>query len=142
MSEDKANSMDENASNDTSSSKLAELFDKESKKNLKKIVCVRCDSLILQAMSCEYYENNHVSIDVPSMRQKKDLITNNQIESDAIKHFWLVNDMFTFENAGFTNTVDNKKYLICADCEIGPIGLQNMDKPNEFLVCIDRVKHE
>ena len=49
--------------------------------------------------------------------------------------------MFTFENIGVMNTVENKKYLICADCEIGPIGFQNIDVPNEILVCVDRVRY-
>ena len=30
--------------------------------------------------------------------------------------------MFTFENIGFSNTVGDFKYLICADCDMGPIG--------------------
>ena len=30
--------------------------------------------------------------------------------------------MFHFENAGFSNTVGEYKYLTCADCEMGPIG--------------------
>lgn len=30
--------------------------------------------------------------------------------------------MTDFENVGFCNTVEGIKYLICADCEIGPLG--------------------
>ncbi|KAL5967307.1 hypothetical protein TSMEX_004995 [Taenia solium] len=37
-------------------------------------------------------------------------------------HFWTVERMTDFENVGFCNTVEGIKYLICADCEIGPLG--------------------
>ncbi|VDM36209.1 unnamed protein product [Hydatigera taeniaeformis] len=36
--------------------------------------------------------------------------------------FWTVERMTDFENVGFCNTVEGIKYLICADCEIGPLG--------------------
>ena len=32
--------------------------------------------------------------------------------------------MFDFDNVGFSKTVDDCKFLTCADCEIGPIGYQ------------------
>ena len=75
------------------------------------------------------------------MMQKKDLASNNnKINSENLNEFWLINDMLTFENVGFTNVVDDKKYLICADCEIGPIGFQKVNT-NQFYVCLNRVKH-
>lgn len=30
----------------------------------------------------------------------------------------------TFENVGVTNAKDGKRYLCCADCEFGPVGIQ------------------
>ena len=34
--------------------------------------------------------------------------------------------MFDFDNVGFSRTVeDGVKYLVCADCEMGPIGYHN-----------------
>ena len=29
-----------------------------------------------------------------------------------------IQDMFDFDNMGFTNTVENIKYLSCSDCEV------------------------
>jgi len=91
---------------------------------------------------------------MPSMRSKRDLSVSDEtseksdpceakthIQNDKLSSFWLISEMLTFENIGFTNSVNNVKYLICADCEIGPIGLQNLDKPNEFLVSFERVKY-
>lgn len=120
---------------------LEELIDSDTKKNKNKIKCLRCDSYILQPMT-GVYSKQEPSISIPLVKQKKELANNlDKMEKESIENFWLVQEMMTFENIGFTNTVDNKKYLICADCEIGPIGLQSLQKPNEFLLCIDRVKH-
>lgn len=117
------------------------LYDSETKKNKTKIVCSHCDSSILVPMSGEYSRQDE-AIRMPFERQKKELAKSVEtMEYESMTEFWLVHDMFTFENIGFTNTVDNRKYLICADCEIGPIGVQCLDKPNDFLLCISRVKH-
>ena len=64
------------------------------------------------------------------------------MDGEDLKAFWLVTDMFTFDNVGFTNTVDSIKYLICADCEIGPIGWHNISDKKAFYVAVERVKHE
>lgn len=44
-----------------------------------------------------------------------------ELETESFKEFWLIDDMFTFENIGFSNTVGDFKYLICADCDMGPV---------------------
>lgn len=125
----------------TDSFDLNDLVHPDSKKNKKKIKCLRCDSFILQPDSC-VFTKLETSMSIPSMKQKKDLANSSAgISSDLLNDFWLVNEMYTFENVGFTNTVENKKYLICADCEIGPIGVQNIENPNLFYVSLDRVKH-
>ena len=56
--------------------------------------------------------------------------------------FWLVGDMFTFENVGFSKTVNTTKYLVCADCEIGPIGFLDIQEKNKHYVALGRVKHQ
>jgi hypothetical protein len=53
---------------------------------------------------------------------------------------WLIPDMFQFENVGFSKTVGNYKYLVCADCEIGPIGWHCIDSQESY-VADQRVKH-
>ena len=81
-----------------------------------------------------------LQIFLPHMKKKSE----NQSPEDGEKltDFWKVEDMFTFENVGFSNTVDNTKYLICADCEVGPIGCQKLDELNLMYVALDRVTHE
>ena len=118
---------------------IQEEVETETKKNKKMMRCLRCNSLILQPMT-SFFKQCEQSVPIPSMKQKKDL-TQSSFETIETNQFWLVKDMLTFENIGFTNLVEKKKYLICADCEIGPIGYQNVEVENEFLVCADRVKY-
>jgi hypothetical protein len=49
--------------------------------------------------------------------------------------------MFDFDNLGFSKTVKDVKYLICADCEIGPIGWHSLETKKSY-VAVSRVKHE
>lgn len=68
-------------------------------------------------------------------------------DGEMVESFWLIDDMFVFENLGFTNTctVENNasvKYLICADCEIGPIGIHDIANKKEYFLALDRVKHK
>lgn len=61
-------------------------------------------------------------------------------ETEELSLFWLVAEMLTFENVGFSNTVGNNKYLTCADCEAGPIGYHDIPSKKSY-VALSRVKH-
>jgi guanine nucleotide exchange factor len=61
-------------------------------------------------------------------------------DTELVKHFWMVPDMFQFENVGFSNTVGNVKFLTCADCEIGPIGWHDLESKSSY-VALTRVKY-
>lgn len=50
-----------------------------------------------------------------------------QEANDAPSKYWCVDNMYAFENVGFSKTVDGVKYLICADCEVGPIGWHDLN---------------
>jgi len=69
------------------------------------------------------------------MRHKKDAAA----ETEKLKDFFLVSDKYHFENIGFSLTIDNIKYLACADCDIGPVGWHDMNT-NESFVAVKRVK--
>ena len=63
-------------------------------------------------------------------------------QGDTLEDFWLVQDMFHFENVGFSKTVNGtEQYLICADCEIGPIGWHDMQNKKEYFVSAHRVRY-
>ena len=63
-------------------------------------------------------------------------------DGEDVSGFWVVGDMMSFENVGFTNTVNNIKYLICADCEVGPIGYHDLTNRTEFYIAVDRVAYK
>lgn len=69
--------------------------------------------------------------------QKEEIINN--FECEQISFWWSVDDMFAFENIGFTHLHNGQKYLACADCEIGPVGL--VDK-KRYLVAINRISQK
>jgi hypothetical protein len=112
---------------------IANLLDNVTKENKTKISCKQCNSLILQEMCAKYIEEIN---EIPLMDSKAPCES-----TEKLKDFWLVDNMMKFENIGFTNTVKNYKYLICADCEIGPLGFQNLENQNKIYIAIDRVKH-
>jgi hypothetical protein len=68
------------------------------------------------------------------------------VEADDHRHFWVIKDIFDFDNVGVSRLVkiDGKdaQYLLCADCEIGPIGLFFVENKKEIYLCVsDRVKY-
>ncbi|EDO34539.1 predicted protein [Nematostella vectensis] len=106
-------------------------------KNSKWVECKLCHSKVLRPQTAEYIKEE---IFLPSMQQKTK-INMDSPEGDTLHHYWLVHDMFAFENVGFSKTVNNVKYLTCADCEVGPIGWQLANDSTRFLVALERVKH-
>lgn len=89
---------------------------------------------------CCVYTVPYFQIFLPFMKKKTEL--QKPSDGETLKSHWLVDDMYTFENVGFSNTVNGIKYLICADCEIGPVGWHSTDAKNEFYIALDRVLQE
>ncbi|VDK31849.1 unnamed protein product [Gongylonema pulchrum] len=44
------------------------------------------------------------------------------MRSNRLPKRWYVEKMFDFENIGFTHASNGIKYLVCANCEEGPVG--------------------
>ncbi|XP_061688265.1 guanine nucleotide exchange factor MSS4 [Syngnathoides biaculeatus] len=108
-------------------------------KNSKSVLCQRCGSKVLSPGMAVFAEKELI---LPSMRKKSSLgAKEGSVDRDTLTSHWLVGDMFDFENVGFTNDVGRIKYLICADCEIGPIGWHSLDDNVGYYVAIDRVNH-
>lgn len=74
------------------------------------------------------------------MTQKKNLPADGSVETEPLSDYWTVADMFIFENIGFSKTKDNRKFLICADCDMGPVGYHEI-ATKECFVALHRVKH-
>ena len=81
-----------------------------------------------------------IQIFLPNITQKKSI--GSDPDGEVVEELWLVEEMMTFENVGFSNTVGTStKYLTCADCEIGPLGIHDLQNPKEFLVAARRVDY-
>ncbi|KAH8324224.1 hypothetical protein KR074_001788 [Drosophila pseudoananassae] len=106
-------------------------------KNKTNVRCQFCNSLMLKAQEGSY---NEQEVDVPLMMQKQER-TADDLNTESLKHFWLVKDMMTFENIGFSHSVNGKKFLVCADCERGPVGYHDLSTRHCFLA-LKRVLHK
>ena len=63
--------------------------------------------------------------------------------TEVLMDHWAVSDQFDFENVGVSKAIDvNFRYLICADCDAGPIGIVNKNVEGAtFFVSHSRVKY-
>ena len=77
---------------------------------------------------------------LPHMKQNTDKGDISNVEEEVIKDYWVVEDMYSFENVGFSNSVAGVKYLSCADCEVGPIGWFDIAARTSY-VALSRVLH-
>ena len=72
-------------------------------------------------------------------QQEETVASGNIEERDGILR---LRDMFHFDNIGFTKTKDpasTVKYLICAACDLGPLGWHDTTEPNAFHLVLARV---
>ncbi|XP_796474.3 guanine nucleotide exchange factor MSS4 [Strongylocentrotus purpuratus] len=106
-------------------------------KNAKSIVCERCNSKILLPGVAEFVTKE---IFLPHMKKKSE--QQKATDGENLSEHWVVSDMMTFENVGFTNTVGTAKYLICADCEVGPVGWHDVTDKTKYFIALDRVQHK
>lgn len=125
-------------------------------RNTQTIICSFCDDIILRPQTAiltnkptllpQMTANKSASNDASEPNRLS--INGTDLPCDSVDNFWLVSDMFTFENVGFSNTVNNQtKYLVCANCERGPIGFSPINPSTrqlekEFYVAIDRIKYK
>lgn len=111
----------------------------EDGKNIKSVLCQRCGSKVLCPGMAVLAKKE---LFLPSMRKKTGITrAEGTMDGDMLSDHWLVDDMYAFENVGFTKDVGKLKYLICADCEIGPIGWHSLDDKRSFYVALERVDH-
>ncbi|XP_065827508.1 guanine nucleotide exchange factor MSS4-like [Oscarella lobularis] len=108
-------------------------------KNAKAIVCRTCGSKVLRPRLATLVDKE---IDLPPTTNKSRASDERSDVGETLTQFWLVDDMFTFENVGFSNTVGGTvKYLCCADCEMGPIGWHDIGDRTRYYVAVLRVNY-
>lgn len=110
-----------------------------SEKNAKALACLRCNCKILPTNTGTYVNDVALEKELHVMHKKQEEAG---IKKEKIKQFFVVNDMYDFDNIGFTKPVNNEtvKYLICADCEVGPLGWHCISTKKNY-VALARVKH-
>ena len=74
---------------------------------------------------------------LPAMEKKEGIEFS--ASGEALTSYFKLTDMMQFENVGFTLPFEGRKFLICADCEVGPIGVIELSSPGEFWLALDRV---
>ena len=100
-------------------------------------VCQVCKSKILQPNVGVLVERE---AELPPLLKKESLNTTTQeIPVERVLEFWKIKDMFHFENIGVSKTIGSTKYLLCADCEIGPVGYHLITNPQAFFLAANRV---
>ncbi|KAI1285442.1 Guanine nucleotide exchange factor MSS4 -like protein [Halotydeus destructor] len=97
------------------------------------VSCNKCNCLLLRSGHGVYVT---VEKEIPTTTIVKD---DAKPVKEKLSKFYCVDDIFTFENMGFSNDVDGTKYLVCAECETGPLGFHDLDTKKSY-VSLDRVK--
>ncbi|KHN76312.1 Guanine nucleotide exchange factor MSS4 -like protein [Toxocara canis] len=106
----------------------------EENHNASCVKCPTCGCIILAAKVAEYVTERPFKL--PLCRQKKNVST---VEKETLTEWWSVKKAYDFENIGFTHASDGVKYLVCADCEAGPVGFLCPETHIHF-VALSRVK--
>ncbi|XP_013194389.2 guanine nucleotide exchange factor MSS4 homolog [Amyelois transitella] len=106
----------------------------EEGKNKLIVKCKFCGSKILEKKTATYISQEK---ELPLMQQDVNR-KEGEIQKEMIKGYFHVENMYTFENIGFTHQVDTYKYLTCADCDAGPVGYFETDSKHSY-VALSRV---
>ncbi|EFO85782.1 hypothetical protein GCK72_005263 [Caenorhabditis remanei] len=106
----------------------------EDDRNLHKIVCRRCKSVIFPEDVVMTVDNQPYQLRVMTHQAK------GPAAFEKISWWWYTESDMVFDTVGW-QTVDKKKVLMCGDCELGPIGFRSEDN-KKFWVAVERVKYE
>uniref|UniRef100_A0A1I7TE38 Guanine nucleotide exchange factor MSS4 homolog n=1 Tax=Caenorhabditis tropicalis TaxID=1561998 RepID=A0A1I7TE38_9PELO len=89
----------------------------EAKTNEETLVCKICQTVvILKNMTTEWLNEER---ELPLPRQKKGI---DHTQTEPVRGYFGVKDIFAFENVGFTRSSEGKRFLVCGECEQGPVG--------------------
>lgn len=110
-------------------------------KNKQSIHCSTCDEIVLRARTVALVDK---TLHLHGMVKKQDTVSETV---ETIEKHWLVPDRFLFENVGVTKPIEGTgnmpfRYLCCASCDKGPIGIVFTDDFNSFYIAHDRVTYK
>lgn len=107
----------------------------ENDNNKVKVYCTFCPSQMLNIGAARLV---NIQFNLPHIHCKGE---DEGDQQESIKDYWMVDDIYMFENIGVSHTVDNIKYLACADCERGPVGWHDLSTKKSY-IALSRVMHE
>ena len=103
------------------------------------LYCRFCPSAVLRPANAHLVAHEYRLPRLPGMRHASAGASASET-SETLSAFWCVKDKFDFENVGFTKTVDGHlKYLICGECDMGPIGYYDLNDEASIYVACERV---
>lgn len=109
-------------------------IDPSSQKNLHHVLCRFCDTKIFLADAGTFVEK---SLQLHLLGGAK-----GDAATDSLSQHWLLTSQMHFENVGVTRAVDpSYRYLTCASCDRGPIGINYLAEVSKFYVAHERVKY-
>ena len=121
------------------------------------LYCTKCNCKIVQSTNTITNNNNQYYTDIYIHNNANDNNTNDIGNTYTTDDYIIVTDQFQFDNVGVsrnvpiqqndTNTTTNDttshgeyKYLVCADCDYGPIGITYIQQPSVFYVVTSKCK--
>ncbi|KAJ2995393.1 hypothetical protein HDV02_000840 [Globomyces sp. JEL0801] len=103
--------------------------------NLQKVHCPRCNCLIYRQKAA--VKSFYPDFEMDSIKKS------DPTASLTAAHYWTVYNNMHFENIGFTRVnPEGIQYLICADCDLGPLGFFDQKAPvKSYNIAENRVKY-
>ncbi|KRZ09144.1 Guanine nucleotide exchange factor MSS4 -like protein, partial [Trichinella zimbabwensis] len=93
--------------------------------------CPKCSCIILR-------ENHGEQVTVEKELPELSLKADGTVDMKTFTEFVRVDDIYDFENIGFSRNSNGVQYLLCAACEIGPLGFHDLTTKLSY-VAVQRV---
>ena len=102
--------------------------------------CLLCSTLILSPLTALHHTTTqHILPPFPATATT----TASAGTGTGSEHSWAVDGQMSFENVGVTRGVEGgKRYLVCGNCDGGPIGCVYAEAPQQFYVVHDRIQYK
>ncbi|KRY81237.1 RNA polymerase II-associated protein 3 [Trichinella pseudospiralis] len=91
--------------------------------------CPKCSCIILR-------ENHGEQVTVEKELPELSLKADGTVDMKTFTEFVRVDDIYDFENIGFSRNLNGVQYLLCAACEIGPLGFHDLTTKLSYVASI------
>ncbi|KRX57973.1 RNA polymerase II-associated protein 3 [Trichinella sp. T9] len=91
--------------------------------------CPKCSCIILR-------ENHGEQVTVEKELPELSLKADGTVDMKTFTEFVRVDDIYDFENIGFSRDSNGVQYLLCAACEIGPLGFHDLTTKLSYVASV------